>query len=681
MLQVVSDFTDREDEGETLLEMMRASGRPLSISLLQAAPGAGYRSKLDLLDAAHAEGLAMRAQVAARAVGVLLGLQGSVNPLGRTPTFQAVAELPLAEQARLLAEPERREQLVAELQAVAACRSRSDRIFELGDPPDYEPAPRTASPPVPQRAGVERPRALRRPAARRRGPGPALPAVPQLLRRQPRRGGRDARPPAHGPGLSDGGAHVGTICDASFPTSLLTHWGRDRTRGTTFDLPFLVQRQCRATAEAVGLLDRGLLAPGYKADVNVIDFDHLALATADDGARPAGRREAPRAGSTRLPAHVRVRRRDLRRRRAHRRPARPPRPRRAGRSPPRRLHDDATPRILEPQCEWTSADVADEDTWTELFDDDRAGRARRRAAPRARRSPTTCSSSGATTSRCPTLQHRLPAHRGRAHQRSRLRAPARRRPPRLHPGRDGGPLLGHRHPPRPARGRRTSTATCSATSPTRTRAIDDPTARGNELGGVALPFHCDGSDLVGLMCLENGRSGGLSAVANSVRIHNQLVAERPDLAAALYDELPVRLPGRAAAGRQAVLPRAGVHRVGGPAVRALHPALHLGVAAPPGSAPAHRAAAGGAPRGRRAWPTTPTNHVLMDLQPGDMQFINNYHVLHGRTAYEDDRGAGHVRHLKRLWLETTVLTSRPPYFANHRTHWSERRTASRINVH
>ena len=76
----------------------------------------------------------------------------------------------------------------------------------------------------------------------------------------------------------------------------------------------------------------------------------------------------------------------------------------------------------------------------------------------------------------------------------------------------------------------------------------------------------------------------------------------------------------------------------------------------------------------------PTNHVLMDLQPGDMQFINNYHVLHARTAYEDDRSAGHVRHLKRLWLETTVLTSRPPYFANNRNHWSEKRSASRLEV-
>jgi alpha-ketoglutarate-dependent taurine dioxygenase len=76
----------------------------------------------------------------------------------------------------------------------------------------------------------------------------------------------------------------------------------------------------------------------------------------------------------------------------------------------------------------------------------------------------------------------------------------------------------------------------------------------------------------------------------------------------------------------------------------------------------------------------PANHVLMDLRPGDMQFINNYHVLHGRTAYGDDRGTGAIRHLKRLWLETTVLTDRPPAFANTRSHWGERRTASRLRV-
>ncbi len=277
VLQVVSDFTDGAAEEETLLEMMRASGRPLSISLLQSAPGSGYRSKLDLLDAAHAEGLTMRGQVAARAVGVLLGLQGSINPLAKMSMFRAVADLPLAEQSRLLSEPERREQLVAEVQA-SRLPFPLDRIFELGDPPEYEPAPENSVAARAERAGM---------GAHRfyvdlllGDEGRALLYLPFLNYFD---GNLDAAAemmahPRTVPGLSDGGAHVGTICDASFPTSLLTHWGRDRTRGATFELPFLIARQSRATAEAVGLLDRGLLAPGCKADINVIDFDNLALA-------------------------------------------------------------------------------------------------------------------------------------------------------------------------------------------------------------------------------------------------------------------------------------------------------------------------------------------------------------------------------------------------------------------
>jgi N-acyl-D-aspartate/D-glutamate deacylase len=94
------------------------------------------------------------------------------------------------------------------------------------------------------------------------------------------------------PGLADGGAHVGTICDASFPTTLLAHWGRDRSRGQ-LPLPFLVQRHTRDTARTVGLLDRGVLAPGYRADVNVIDHEHLVAR------RPEIRHDLP-AGGRRL---------------------------------------------------------------------------------------------------------------------------------------------------------------------------------------------------------------------------------------------------------------------------------------------------------------------------------------------------------------------------------------------
>ena len=94
------------------------------------------------------------------------------------------------------------------------------------------------------------------------------------------------------PGLGDGGAHVGTICDGSFPTTLLTMWGRDRDHGR-LKVPFLMQRQCRDTARTVGLHDRGVLAPGYRADLNVIDFEHLSVR------RPEVRYDLP-AGGRRL---------------------------------------------------------------------------------------------------------------------------------------------------------------------------------------------------------------------------------------------------------------------------------------------------------------------------------------------------------------------------------------------
>ena len=275
VLQVVSDFT-ADGEDETLLEMMRQSGRPLSFSLLQAGAGTGYRSRLRLLERARAEGLAMRAQVAARAVGVLVGLQGSVNPLGRCPSFLAVAHLSVAEQARALSSPEARERLASEL-AEHSRMARPANLFVLGDPPNYEPMPEDSVAAQAARLGVD-PLALVVDLVLE-ADGTNLLYMPFLNYSD---GNLDAAAEmiAHEhtvPGLGDGGAHVGTICDGSFPTTWLTHWGRDRTHGRRFDLPYLVQRHTRGTAETVGLLDRGLVAPGYRADLNVIDFERLGL--------------------------------------------------------------------------------------------------------------------------------------------------------------------------------------------------------------------------------------------------------------------------------------------------------------------------------------------------------------------------------------------------------------------
>jgi hypothetical protein len=209
---------------------------------------------------------------------------------------------------------------------------------------------------------------------------------------------------------------------------------------------------------------------------------------------------------------------------------------------------------------------------------------------------------------------------------------------------------------------------------------DDPTARGNELGQIALGFHCDGADFVGLMCLQTGVSGGQSAVANSVAIHNAMVAERPDLAAELYNSLPYDFRGeQPPGGKPYYMVPVFTNWHGRLFVRCITPyilASQRHPDAPRLTAKAREALAwldGAAVSGR--W------NVTMDFLPGDMQFINNFHVMHARTAYVDDRAAGKVRHLKRLWLETDMLSDRPPAFRrNVSGHWQDHKSISRLHA-
>jgi Taurine catabolism dioxygenase TauD, TfdA family len=210
------------------------------------------------------------------------------------------------------------------------------------------------------------------------------------------------------------------------------------------------------------------------------------------------------------------------------------------------------------------------------------------------------------------------------------------------------------------------------------KTIDDPTVRGNELGAIALDYHTDGSDLVGLLCLRSARTGGLSCVANAVAIHNQLVRERPELAEALYDPMPYDTRGEQAVGAQAFYAVPGFTEHGGRLFVRFIPQYILASqrhADAPRLSDTAREAIGAV----SAMANDPDFNVYMDLQPGEMQFINNYHVLHGRTAYEDDVAAGYKRHLKRLWLATYALTDRPAYFqALGRSHWEAKRSVSRL---
>ncbi|RAK59631.1 taurine catabolism dioxygenase TauD [Phenylobacterium hankyongense] len=208
----------------------------------------------------------------------------------------------------------------------------------------------------------------------------------------------------------------------------------------------------------------------------------------------------------------------------------------------------------------------------------------------------------------------------------------------------------------------------------------DPTARGNELGQIGLDYHCDGSDLVGLLCLQTGVEGGLSAVCNSVALHNRLVRERPELAAELYQPQPYDYRGEQPAGKPAwysmpVFTRHGDRLF----VRLIRP--YILASQRHAEAPRLTDKALEALTWMQETAESGRYAVTMDFRPGDMQFINNYHVLHGRTPYRDDRAAGRVRHLKRLWLETDLLADRPSIFTNRMgSHWAKKLSVSRLDA-
>ena len=283
VLQVVSDFIDLDGEIEIFHAMAAESGRPISVSIAQAPRRPDdWKLELDRFAEATAAGVTMRGQVGARAVGIMLGFEATLNPFMYSPGYQDLANLPLEERVARLRRPEVRRAVVdgAVVDKDGKLGSRViawyPQMFRLGDPPNYEPDPSDSVAATAEREGRD-PAEVAYDWLLERD-GHALLYVPSLNWAD---GNLDCvrdmlLHPASIPGLSDGGAHVGTICDVSFPTTLLQWWGRDRPHGR-IPVETLVAKQSRMTAAALGLLDRGVLAPGYRADVNVIDFDRLRL--------------------------------------------------------------------------------------------------------------------------------------------------------------------------------------------------------------------------------------------------------------------------------------------------------------------------------------------------------------------------------------------------------------------
>jgi N-acyl-D-aspartate/D-glutamate deacylase len=282
VIEMISDFVDLDDEFNLLQEMVTRSGRPMSISLAQGLSPNGWREILSRIEGAVSSGLVMRGQVAPRPIGVLMGLTTTLTPFTTRPSYMEVSKLPIAERIVALRDPARKARILAEetgpgFQRLYKMMQGGAKVWLMTDPPNYEPAPEDSFAGMAQTNGQDAWSMVY--DAMLGDEGKAILYMPfanyaddnlDCCREMILHDNTVM-------GLGDGGAHVGTICDASFITTLVTHWGRDRTRGEQIDLPTLIKSQTHDTARAVELSDRGTLEVGMKADVNVIDFDNLRV--------------------------------------------------------------------------------------------------------------------------------------------------------------------------------------------------------------------------------------------------------------------------------------------------------------------------------------------------------------------------------------------------------------------
>lgn len=284
VMQVVTDFKGSDSEFEILRQMVQQSDRPLSVSVAQHHRVTdGWRSILGTIEQANKEGINLKAQVCGRPVGVLFGLELTNNPFSAHPSYQAIDHLPLAEKLAKLRDSAFKETLLNEEPQVETnafmrqVHKRYQDMYLMADEPDYEPSPAKSIAAIAAKRGIH-----------------PLELCWEILTEGDGRNmiyycflnyGEGSLDPAKEMmehpdtilGLGDGGAHCGSICDGSFTTHMLTHWVRDRSRGEKLPLPWVIKAHCHDTAHAVGLYDRGVIAAGYKADINVIDMEKLKL--------------------------------------------------------------------------------------------------------------------------------------------------------------------------------------------------------------------------------------------------------------------------------------------------------------------------------------------------------------------------------------------------------------------
>jgi N-acyl-D-aspartate/D-glutamate deacylase len=273
-MEIISDFSDEPDELSWVEHIARLTGRPVTLLATSTVDSELWRTAARLA----AEGVHIRPQVGARPASVLMTLEGTLNPLRQFQSFTAIKDLPIAEQRAALRDPAFRARLLEDDRKVHRfpdtnrILSTWDRMYVLPADLSYEPSHPDSLAGIAEARGVDVREVLMDVMADGR---------PLLFLFGGYPGHLDGQLDAIGHpqsvfGLSDGGAHCGVLCDASVPTYMLAYMARDRPRGT-LPLEFVVHKMTQDSAGVYGITDRGVVAPGYRADLNLIDLDALRL--------------------------------------------------------------------------------------------------------------------------------------------------------------------------------------------------------------------------------------------------------------------------------------------------------------------------------------------------------------------------------------------------------------------
>ena len=283
VLQGISDFYDFDSEFDIFKAMSKESGRPISITVEQQdARPEWWQQLLDGIEDAQSEGISMYGQVPPRATGILMGLTATLNPFRFHPTYMEIADLALEERVEIMSNDEFKEKLLNDNAIsinplVDEIVNSYTKMFKLGEPANYEPDPEMSFESLANSSNMTAQEIAYDAMLEKEGRALIyhplfnyqtgdLSLVEKMLKH-----------PYTISGLGDAGAHCGAISDASFPTTLVQHWSRDRSRGSKLPLEKVIKMQTSETANLLGIKDRGILEKGYKADINIIDYEGLTL--------------------------------------------------------------------------------------------------------------------------------------------------------------------------------------------------------------------------------------------------------------------------------------------------------------------------------------------------------------------------------------------------------------------